>query len=81
MLGFVCLNFFPQDLFLVFKRDIFIGVTFCTASCILKSFVCLCCLGISNTLCFTITRLEVALLLVYIKPVSVLCSMLNTFQG
>ena len=49
------------------KRDV-IGVTFCTASCILILMcVCLCCLELLNTTCFTIIRLEVAFLLAYIK--------------
>lgn len=42
-------------------------MTFCTASCILKSCrflcVCLCCLELLNTLCFTIICLQLALLL------------------
>lgn len=32
--------------------------------------VCLCCLELLNTLCFTIIRLEIALLLAYIKSAS-----------
>lgn len=79
-LGFLCLKFFSSgSVFVwVFKTWYFIGVTFCTASCILKSFfcVCLCCLDLLITLCFTIIRLEVALLLVYFKWVSFLFSSL-----
>lgn len=82
-LGCVCLNFFPQDLFFffcfwVFKTWYFIGVTFCTASCIFVFvFVAL---NFLNTLCFTIIRLDVALLLARIKTAS-FCFLLSNLSG
>lgn len=57
-----------------FKTWYFTGVTFCTASCILKNKkkknFCLFCLELLNTLCFTIIRLEVTLLLACIKKLN-----------
>lgn len=64
--------------FWVFKTWYFIGVTFCTASCIFVFvFVAL---NFLNTLCFTIIRLDVALLLARIKTAS-FCFLLSNLSG
>lgn len=74
------LEFFPQDLVLFLKRDVLLVWHFALPHVIFL-FVCLCCLEILNTLCFTIIRLELALLLAWIKLFSSFFSRWNALSG